>query len=137
MKGAIARALFGHPRVSSTRSNHLTLIQKEKAVLGKESFLGSIEKRSGAIVGENQTKSLHIRSIDGAEYSVIENDASRTIEKIHGLLYGKVIEVSGQIDKEAKAVLISKLRVAPAEVKRTGKESDPWTDDPNMVPRMP
>jgi len=138
MKGAIARALFGQPRVRSRWQNPLTLIKKENTVLGKDSFLGAIEQRSHSASGGNQIKRLHVRSIDGAEYSVIENDVSRTIEKIHGLLHGKVIEVSGQIDRETKAVLISKLRVVPVQRKRDGKEQDSWSmDDPDLIPRMP
>ncbi|MDH5639281.1 MAG: hypothetical protein OEZ04_12410 [Nitrospinota bacterium] len=53
---------------------------------------------------------LHVRLVGGDVYRVEANDVSKTIGRIHGLFCGKTIHISGQVDREAKAIKLNKVR---------------------------
>jgi len=77
-------------------------------------MFGVIECQScyGAEAGEG--KKLQVRLMDGHTYTVEENSVSKTIDRIHGLFCGKTIHVSGEIDSEAKAIKLHKVRALGA-----------------------
>jgi hypothetical protein len=142
MVSAIAKALFGSQHAVIIGPLGTAKLQEEKPMPENDSFLGAIECRSCVGADGNPKDNFKVRLLDGGVYRIVENDVSRTIERIHGLLCGKVIHISGQIDAGGKAIRLSKVRVMAASKENAlrrelGKDEASHDDNWDAEPRMP
>jgi len=112
VKRAFVKAIWGNLALADDTEalSSVATMGDYKLKAQNDSFIGAIERWSCRGESGMTTESLHVRLLDGSMYHIAENEVSKTVERIHGLLCGKTIHISGNIDHVAKTISLAGIK---------------------------